>query len=181
MKYEIVKPTTETIERTTVLTGKIEPRDEIEIKPQISGIISEVLVEAGDHVKAGDILAKIQVVPEETQLSSAESRVNVARISLEESRLTYERTKALFDKKYESREKYETDLAAYKRAKQELAQAEDQLNIVREGVSALNAQGSNTLVRSTVTGVVLEVPIKVGSSVIQANTFNDGKIGRAHV
>lgn len=174
VKYEIVKPTTETIERTTVLTGKIEPRDEIEIKPQISGIISEVLVEAGDHVKAGDILAKIQVVPEETQLSSAESRVNVARISLEESRLTYERTKALFDKKYESREKYETDLAAYKRAKQELAQAEDQLNIVREGVSALNAQGSNTLVRSTVTGVVLEVPIKVGSSVIQANTFNDG-------
>ena len=115
VKYEIVKPTTETIERTTVLTGKIEPRDEIEIKPQISGIISEVLVEAGDHVKAGDILAKIQVVPEETQLSSAESRVNVARISLEESRLTYERTKALFDKKYESREKYETDLAAYKR------------------------------------------------------------------
>ena len=79
VKYEIVKPTTETIERTTVLTGKIEPRDEIEIKPQISGIISEVLVEAGDHVKAGDILAKIQVVPEETQLSSAESRVNVAR------------------------------------------------------------------------------------------------------
>ncbi len=88
VKYEIVKPTTETIERTTVLTGKIEPRDEIEIKPQISGIISEVLVEAGDHVKAGDILAKIQVVPEETQLSSAESRVNVAHIPLEEICLT---------------------------------------------------------------------------------------------
>ena len=112
--YDLVSPTTETIERTSVLTGKIEPRDEIEIKPQISGIISE------------------------------------------------------------SREKYESDLAAYERAKAELAQAEDQLTIVRDGVSAANAQSSNTLVRSTVTGVVLEVPVKVGSSVIQANTFNDG-------
>ncbi len=172
--YELVNPSTETIERTTVLTGKIEPRDEIEIKPQISGIISEVLVEAGDHVQAGDILAKIKVIPDETQLSSAENRVKVAQISLEQARLTYERTKSLYEKKFESREKFETDEAAYKRAKEELAQAKDQLNIVRDGVSASNAQSSNTLVRSTVTGLVLEVPVKVGSSVIQANTFNDG-------
>lgn len=172
--YDLVSPTTETIERTSVLTGKIEPRDEIEIKPQISGIISEVLVEAGDHVAAGDIIAKIKIVPEETQLSSARNRVEVARISLDEARQTYERTRSLYEKKYESREKYESDLAAYERAKAELAQAEDQLTIVRDGVSAANAQSSNTLVRSTVTGVVLEVPVKVGSSVIQANTFNDG-------
>jgi len=172
--YELVSPSTETIERTTVLTGKIEPRDEIEIKPQISGIISEVLVEAGDHVQAGDILAKIKVIPDETQLSSAENRVKVAEISLEQARLTYERTRILFEKKFESREKFETDEAAYKRAEEELVQAKDQLNIVRDGVSASNAQSSNTLVRSTVTGVVLEVPVKVGSSVIQANTFNDG-------
>ena len=172
--YELVSPSVETIERTTVLTGKIEPRDEIDIKPQISGIISEVKVEAGDHVQAGDIIAKIRVVPEETQLSSAENRVKVAEISLEEARQTYERTKTLYEKKYESREKYETDLAAWRRAKEELAQAKDQLTIVREGVSASNAKGGNTLVRSTVTGVVLEVPVKVGSSVIQANTFNDG-------
>lgn len=172
--YELVNPSTETIERTTVLTGKIEPRDEIEIKPQISGIISEVLVEAGDQVNAGDILAKIKVIPDETQLSSAENRVKVAQISLEEARLTYERTKKLYEKKFESREKFETDEAAYKRAEEELAQAKDQLTIVRDGVSASNAQSSNTLVRSTVTGIVLEVPVKVGSSVIQANTFNDG-------
>lgn len=172
--YELVKPSTESIERTTVLTGKIEPRDEIEIKPQISGIISEVLVEAGDHVTAGDILAKIKVIPDETQLSSAENRVKVAEISLEQALTTYERTKALYEKKFESREKFETDEAAYKRAKEELDQAKDQLTIVRDGVSSSNAQSSNTLVRSTVTGVVLEVPVKVGSSVIQANTFNDG-------
>lgn len=172
--YELVSPTTATIERTTVLTGDIEPRDEIEIKPQISGIISEILVEPGDHVNNGDVIAKIKVIPEATQLSSAESRIRVAKISLEEARLTYERTKALYDKKYESREKYETDLAAYERAKQELDQANDQLRIVRDGVSAFDTQGSNTLVRATVTGIVLEVPVKVGSSVIQSNTFNDG-------
>lgn len=172
--YELVYPSIETIERTTVLTGKIEPRDEIEIKPQISGIISEVTVEAGDHVNAGDIIAKIKVIPEENQLSSAENRVRLAKISLDEAKNTYERTKTLYEKKFESREKYESDEAAWRRATEELTQAQDQLAIVRDGVSSSNAQGSNTLVRSTVTGIVLEVPVKVGSSVIQANTFNDG-------
>lgn len=173
-KYSIEYPSVETIERLTVLTGKVEPRDEIEIKPQISGIISEILVEAGDHVNNGDIIAKIKVIPEEAQLSSAENRVAVAEISLNEAKLTFERTKQLYEKKYESREKFETDQAALARAQKELDQARDQLTIVRDGVSAANAQGSNTLVRSTVTGVVLEVPVKVGTSVIQANTFNDG-------
>lgn len=172
--YELVSPNVDTIERTTVLTGNIEPRDEIEIKPQISGIISEILVEPGDHVNNGDVIAKIKVIPEATQLSSAENRIRVAKISLDEAKQTYERTKALYEKKYESREKYETDYAAYERAKQELDQANDQLRIVRDGVSAFDAQGSNTLVRATVTGIVLEVPVKVGSSVIQSNTFNDG-------
>lgn len=172
--YSIEYPTKENIERTSVLTGKIEPRDEIDIKPQISGIISEILVEAGDHVNNGDIIAKIKVVPEESQLSSAENRVAVAKVGLDEAQKTFNRTKALYEKKYESREKYEQDEAALERAKMELDQARDQLTIVRDGVSAMNAQGSNTLVRSTVTGVVLEVPVKVGSSVIQSNTFNDG-------
>lgn len=172
--YQIMYPTQENVERTTVLTGKIEPRDEIDIKPQISGIISEILVEAGDHVNYGDIIAKIKVIPEETQLSSAENRVQVAQVSLQEATQNFERTKQLYEKKYESREKYETDKAALERAKLELSQARDQLTIVRDGVSSGNAQGSNTLVRATVTGIVLEVPVKVGSSVIQANTFNDG-------
>lgn len=172
--YQIVYPTKETVERSTVITGKIEPRDEIDIKPQISGIISEILVEAGDHVNNGDIIAKIKVIPEEAQLSSAENRVEIAKVSLQEATQNFERTRQLYEKKYESREKYETDKATLDRAKLELSQARDQLTIVRDGVSSGNAQGSNTLVRSTVTGVVLEVPVKVGSSVIQANTFNDG-------
>lgn len=172
--YSITTPSVASIERTTVLTGKIEPRDEIAIKPQISGIISEILVEAGDHVNNGDIIAKIKVIPEEAQLSQAQNRVEVAKISLNEAKLNFERTRQLYEKKYESREKFETDQAAYERAKREFDQASDQLTIVRDGYSAANAQGSNTLVRSTVTGIVLEVPVKVGSSVIQSNTFNDG-------
>lgn len=172
--YILSYPSVESIERTTVLTGKIEPRDEIDIKPQISGIISEILVEAGDHINNGDIIAKIKVIPEESQLSSAENRVALAEIALREAERTFNRTRELYEKKYESREKFETDEAALERARKDLEQAKDQLTIVRDGVSAANAQGSNTLVRSTVTGVVLEVPVKVGSSVIQANTFNDG-------
>lgn len=172
--YELVSPSRQNVERTTVLTGNIEPRDEIEIKPQIAGIISEILVEAGDQVREGDVIAKIRVVPDESQLSSAQSRVETSRISLENARTVYERTKSLYDKKFESREKYESDLANYQSAKQEFDQAQDQLMIVRDGVSASNAQSSNTLVRSTVTGLVLEVPVKVGASVINSNTFNDG-------
>lgn len=172
--YELVSPATLDIERTTVLTGSIEPRDEIEIKPQVSGIIAEINVEAGDHVKEGDVIAKIKVIPDESQLSAAENRVSVARVDLAQKKAVFERTKSLYEKKYESREQYELDEASYQKAEEELASAIDALSIVRDGVSSTNAQSSNTLVRATITGLVLEVPVKVGSSVIQANTMNDG-------
>ncbi|MDE5844430.1 MAG: efflux RND transporter periplasmic adaptor subunit [Muribaculaceae bacterium] len=172
--YELVSPVTGDIERTTVLNGKIEPRDEIEIKPQVSGIISEINVEPGDLVKEGDVIAKIKIIPDEAQLASARNRVRVAQLDLAEKKLEYERTKELYDRKYESRERYEQDLNTYNKAKEEEKAALDALAIIREGVSPENAQSSNTLVRATITGLVLEVPVKVGSSVIQANTFNDG-------
>lgn len=172
--YELVTPSSESIERTTVLTGKIEPRDEIDIKPQISGIISEINVEPGDVVKAGDVIAKIKVIPDESQLSSAQNRVNVARLTLEQSKLEYERTRQLYDKKFVSREEYEQSLNTYEKAREEVASANDALAIVRDGISSLRASESNTLVRATIDGLILEVPVKVGSSVIQANTMNDG-------
>lgn len=172
--YELVAPSSESIERTTVLTGKIEPRDEIDIKPQISGIISEINVEPGDVVKAGDVIAKIKVIPDEQQLSSAQNRVNVARLTLEQSKLEYDRTKQLYDKKFVSREEYEQSLNTYEKAREEVASANDALAIVRDGISSLRASESNTLVKATIDGLILEVPVKVGSSVIQANTMNDG-------
>ena len=172
--YNLVNPKIGNIQRSTVLTGKIEPRDEIEIKPQISGIISEINVEPGDNVHSGDIIAKIKVIPEASQLSSAQNRVDVAKISLQQAKSDFDRSKALYDKKFISREEFEKSETEYKKAKKELASAEDALMIVSEGVSSINVQQSNTLVRATIDGIILEVPVKVGSSVIQANTMNDG-------
>lgn len=172
--YEIVTPVTGTIERNTVLTGKIEPRDEIEIKPQVSGIIAEINVEEGDMVQVGDIVAKIKIVPDEGQLSSALSRVKTAQISLEDARVKHDRNVMLYDRKVISREEFETTATTLAKAKAELEAAEDAYSIVKEGVSKTNAKESNTLVRATITGLVLDVPVKVGSSVIQANTMNSG-------
>jgi len=172
--FATVQPELATIERSTVLTGKIEPRDEIFIKPQISGIISEIKVEAGDRIKAGDVIATIKVIPDASQLSSAQNRVNVAEIDLADAKVKYERDKALYAKKVISREEYENTEKTYNRAVSELDAARDAYRIVREGVSQYNASESNTQVRATIDGLVLDVPVKVGSSVIQSNTFNDG-------
>jgi len=173
-RYNLVNASTNTIERSTVLTGKIEPRDEIDIKPQISGIITEIAVKPGDRVAAGDIIARIKVIPEASSLSSAQNRVNVAEINLEDARVKHERNAALYERKVISREEYENSQKDYDQARQELDAATDVYDIVRNGVSRYNATESNTLVRATITGLVLDVPVKVGSSVIQANTFNDG-------
>lgn len=173
-EYEIVKPTRGDIEKSTVLTGKIEPRDEIDIKPQISGIISEVNVEPGDMVNEGDVIAVIKVIPEASSLSSAQARVESAEISLADAKTKYDRNKLLYDKKLISREEFETSETTWQQAVRELDAAQDAYLIVKEGVSKYNASESNTRVRATTTGLILDVPVKVGSSVIQANTFNDG-------
>ncbi len=173
-RYESVVPAFDTIERTTVLTGTIEPRDEIQIKPQISGIIAEIAVEPGDQVRIGDIIARIKVVPEASQLSSAQNRLSVASIELNEKETTFRRDSVLYSRQVISRQEFETSLNARARAREEVDAAEDALAIVREGVSRYNATESNTMVRATVDGLVLDVPVQVGSSVIQANTLNDG-------
>lgn len=174
-EYELIQPTDSVVIcKSTLLTGTIEPRDEIEIKPQISGIISEILVEAGDYVHTDDVIAKIKVIAEESSLSSAQNRVTVAESALELQKSKSARTAELYEKKYVSREEYEESQNALRNAEIELDAALDALSIVRDGVSSTNAQSSNTLVRATITGLVLDVPVKVGSSVIQSNTFNDG-------
>lgn len=172
--YEVVTPKRDSVETKTVATGKVEPRDEVLIKPQMSGIISELLKEAGQMVKEGEIIAKIKVIPEMVQLNSAESRVRVAKISLEQIEATYKRDKELHDQGVIAKEEYETSLANYKKAQEEAENAQDALEIIREGISRRSASSSTTQVRSTITGMILDVPIKVGNSVIQSNTFNDG-------
>jgi HlyD family secretion protein len=172
--YDIVSPVTGTIENKTIATGKVEPRDEILIKPQISGIISEVLKEAGEMIKIGDIIATVKVIPEMGQLNAAESRLRVADINLKQVETEYARQSQLFKNGVISKEEFDTAETIYKKAQEEKANAQDALDIVREGVSKKYARQSNTQIRSTISGMILNVPVKKGNSVIQANTFNDG-------
>jgi HlyD family secretion protein len=172
--YEIVTPVKGTIENKTVATGKVEPRDEILIKPQISGIVSQIYREAGEMVHAGDVIASVKVIPEMGQLNSAESRLKVAGINLRQIETEYARQSELFKNGIISKEEFDTSESLYKKAQEEKSNAEDALDIVREGVSKKYAGQSNTQIRSTISGMILDVPVKAGNSVIQANTFNDG-------
>ncbi|MBO5001821.1 MAG: efflux RND transporter periplasmic adaptor subunit [Prevotella sp.] len=172
--YDEFTPKRADISKTTIITGKIEPRDEVSIKPQISGIITEIMKEAGDYVKAGEIIAKVKVIPDMGQLSSAQSRVSLADINLKQAEVDLEREKNLYDKKLVSAEEYDKVRQARDQARAEKSAAVDALQVVRDGVSSSNANASSTLIRSTVDGVILDIPVKVGNSVILSNTFNDG-------
>lgn len=172
--YETHQPKVMDLERTSLITGKIEPRDEVNIKPQISGIIAELYKEAGQMVKKDEVIAKVKVIPDMSSLSSAESRIELAQINLDQSQREYDRIKNLYEEKLISAEDHEKGLQALNQAKAEMKVAKDQLNIVREGISLSNAQMSTTLIRSTIDGLILDVPVKVGNSVILSNSFNDG-------
>ena len=174
IRYEKVRPEIRTIEKTAVVTGKIVPRDEINIKPQISGIITELFKEAGEMVKAGEVIAKVKVIPEMSSLSAAQSRVRLAEINLKQAETDMEREQALYDRQLVSREEYDKVKQTRDQAREEYNAAVDALEVVRDGVSKSNASSSSTLIRSTISGLVLDVPVKVGNSVIQSNTFNDG-------
>ena len=162
------------ISKTTVITGTIEPRDEVEVKPQISGIITEIYKEAGETVKAGEVIAKVKVIPDMSQLSSAESRVRLADVNLKQAEVNHRREKQLYDRQMVSAEEYDNVRQALDQAREEKAAAVDALEVVRDGVSSSNASASSTLIRSTISGLILDIPVKVGNSVILSNTFNDG-------
>ena len=174
VRWQELEATVMDIRKTTVVTGKIEPRNEVDIKPQINGIISEIYKEAGEQVEENEVIAKLKVIPDMSSLSSAESRVRLADINLNQAQTDYEREKLLYDKDLVSAEEYDQVLQALNQAKEERAAAQEALEVIRDGVSSSNATESSTLVRSTITGLILDVPVKVGNSVIQANTMNDG-------
>lgn len=174
VEYNEFEPKQMDIRKTTVVTGKIEPRNEVNVKPQISGIITEILKEAGQKVEAGEVIAKVKVIPDMSSLSAAQARVRLAGINERQASTDFEREKALFDKGLVSADEYDKIAQALRQAREESAAAQDNLEVVRDGVSKTNASASSTLIRSTVTGLILDIPVKVGNSVILANTFNDG-------
>ena len=172
--YSEFTPKLDSIQKTTIITGKIEPRNEVNIKPQISGIISELLKEPGDYVNAGDVIAKVKVIPDMAQLSSAEMRVRLAEINLKQAETDFQREENLFKQNLVSADEFDKIKISLSQAKHEKVAAQDALEVVRDGVSKSNAKASSTLIRSTISGVILDIPVKVGNSVILSNTFNDG-------
>ena len=173
--YEEVTPTAnDSIVKSTVLTGSIEPRDEILVKPNMNGIIAELNHLPGDFVQEGELIAKIQMVPDVAMVQSAASRVDAARVDLKRTEEVYKRDKSLYDQQILAKEAYETSLANYRRAKIEYDSAVEQLDLTRTGSSASTSKRNNTLVFATVTGTILEQPVKVGSRVTMANNFSEG-------
>jgi HlyD family secretion protein len=173
-QYEIVNVKTGNIEKKTVATGKVEPRNEILIKPQLSGIISEIYKEAGDKVSMGEVIAKIKLIPDMVSLNAAESRVVKAKLAFEQTTRNFERDKKLFSEKVISKDEFEKSQLQFNNDKAELKSAEDNLSLTRDGITNDKKMLTNTLVRSTINGTILDIPVKVGNSVTQSNNFNDG-------
>lgn len=172
--FDTESPTYGNIVLKTVANGSVQPRREVEVKPQISGIVSEIYVEAGDRVKEGDLLAKVKVIPNMVALSNAENRLERARIALDNASMDYDRNQKLLDQGVIAPAEFQQFEIARRQATEELNAAEDNLQIVKEGVARRSGSATLTKVRSTMEGMVLDVPIKVGNSVIEANNFNEG-------
>ena len=172
--YEIETPFVTNIENKTVATGTIIPRKEVEIKPRVSGIVTEIYVEPGKVLKEGDLIAKVTVVPDMVSLNNAEARLEQAKISKKDAQRKYDRQKSLFDKGVIPVADLEQAEIALNNAETELDAAENNLNLIKEGVSAKKGSLTNTLIKSTIDGMVLDIPVEEGNSVIESNTFNDG-------
>jgi HlyD family secretion protein len=172
--YETKAPVIDNIIQKTVATGKVTPRKEIAIKPQVSGIIAELYVEPGKIVKKGDLLAKIKIIPDMVALNEADSRVNRAKLQLEDAKLVYERQKKVYEQGVIPEAEFQKVRLEYNSAIENEESAENNLQLIQEGITKKSGQISNTLIRSTIEGMVLDVPVEVGTSVIQSNTFNEG-------
>ena len=172
--YETVKPSISNIVRSTVATGSVVPRKEIEIKPQVSGIIEDIYIDPGKRVGKGDLIAKIKIIPDMVNLNNAESRLKRANINFDDAKRNYDRQSDLFKQGVIAKLDFERYELAYNNAKEEVDAAENNLELIREGQTKKADQVTNTLVRSTIEGMVLDVPVEIGNSVIESNTFNAG-------
>jgi HlyD family secretion protein len=160
--------------KKTVATGAVNPRKEIDITPKVSGIIEEVYVEPGQLVEEGVVIAKIKIIPNMVSLNNAESRVNRAQIALENAERTFNRQKELYEDGVVPAAEFEQYQLAYNNAREELDAAQSNLELIQEGQTKASGKTTNTLVRSTISGMVLDVPVEQGNSVIESNTFNAG-------
>ncbi|MCF6223125.1 MAG: efflux RND transporter periplasmic adaptor subunit [Flavobacteriaceae bacterium] len=173
IQYDTEKAFKTNIVRKTVATGKVTPLEEIEIKPQISGIIDKIYLEEGAKVNKGDLIARIRVVPNEQALSNAKGRVTKAKLQLDNAKIVFNRNKKLYESGVISKRDFEVLELTYKQAKEDVINAENDYRIIKRG--SIGSSGlTNTNIRAEVSGTILEIPVKVGNQVIQSNNFNDG-------
>lgn len=171
--YKTEEPFYTSINTKAVATGKLNPEEEIELKPQITGIVDKILVEEGDLVKKGDLIAKIRVVPNEQSLMSARSRIATSKLSFENSKTLYERNKGLYDKGVISQQDFENAELSFNQSKESLIQAQNDYQIIKQG-SVSGGSAANTNIIAQIPGTILEIPVREGDQVIQSNNFNAG-------
>lgn len=174
VEYKTEKPSISNIIKKTVATGSVVPRKEIEIKPKVSGIIQTLYVEPGDMVKKGDLIAKVKIIPNMISLNNAETRLKQAKIKFKDVKLIFKRQKELFNKGVIAQAEFQKNELDYQSAQEELESAENNLQLIKEGVLKKSGKVTNTIIRSTISGMVLNVPVEEGNSVIESNTFNPG-------
>jgi len=172
--YQTEKPFMTNIIKKTVATGSVIPRKEIEIKPQVSGIVEEIFVLAGKQVRQGDVIARVRIIPDLINLNNAEARLERAKIAFDDAKLNADRQDKLYTQGVISAVENQQTQVSFKNARQEVDAAEANLELIREGVNKKSGKTTNTLIRSTIDGMLLDVPIKVGNSVIETNNFNAG-------
>ena len=172
VQFETEKAFRTNIVKKTVATGKVVPLEEVEIKPQIAGIVDKIVVEEGAIVKVGDLIATVRVVPNEQSLQSARGRINSVKIQLNNADVQFERNKSLFEKGAISRQQFEASELSFKQAQNDLRNAQNDFQIIRRG--SAGSSGANTNIRATTSGMVVEIPVKEGYQVIQSNSFNAG-------
>ena len=173
VEYKTEKPFYSSVDTKIVATGKLNPEEEIEIKPQISGIVDKILVEEGDLVIKGDLIAKIRVVPNEQALVSAQSRIKTTKLSYNNAKTLFERNKTLFEKGYISTQDFENNELSLNQAEEVYNQAQNDYQIIKQG-SVLGGGSANTNIIAQISGTILEIPVREGDQVIESNNFNAG-------
>jgi HlyD family secretion protein len=173
VEYETETPFKTTIVKKTVATGKVTPLEEIEIKPQITGIIDKIFLLEGSNVKKGDLIATVRVVPNEQSLISAKGRVDNTKIRVNNAKIQFDRNKNLFDKGVIAKQDFEQIELTYNQSKQDLKNAQNDYMIIKRG-SASSGSAANTSIIAQMSGTILEIPVKEGDQVIQSNNFNAG-------
>ncbi len=172
--YDTQVPTIDNVIRKTVATGKVVPRKEVEIKPQISGIIQKIYVEEGDMVKEGDLIARVKIIPNMINLNEAEYRLKTSENNFSDAKQNFQRQKLMFDQGVIPEAEFQKYQLEYSNAREELDAARNNLTLIREGVTSKSDEATNTLIRSTIKGMILDIPVEEGKSVIETNTFSEG-------